>query len=74
MDRKSTDERRMLRCVISSCEWTYEPIFGPQESLELIKMHVEYEHRKPVAQVPATRTPTECVPSGINMVLDQTLC
>ena len=72
MDRKSIDERRMLRCVISSCEWTYEPIFGPQESLELIKMHVEYEHRRPVAQVPAKTTPTECVPSGINMVLDQT--
>ncbi len=48
MDEQNNDQT--LRCVIPECNWTYRCSFKSEESLALIRMHMEYAHPSPNVQ------------------------
>lgn len=54
MNQVHSNEGDVFRCIIPECNWTYPCSFGPQESLELIKLHLGYSHSKPNSQSAAT--------------------
>ena len=54
---KQTSDEHVIKCVVSDCSWSYSCRFGSQESMQIIKMHLEYDHRPPESQTTKNRLP-----------------
>ena len=70
MDPNQATEAKKILCVVPGCLWTYESIFGPQESMEILKMHMDHAHKQPEVRAAAGRA-VKFVPPSIDVGVDQ---
>ena len=48
----------MLKCPITGCKWDYPSVFGPEQSFQLINIHISQEHvATSVPVVPPAKAP-----------------
>ena len=51
----SDHKEHTIKCVVSDCSWSYPCRFGFEESMQIIKMHLEHDHRPPESQTDKNR-------------------
>ena len=51
----SDHKEHTIKCVVSDCSWSYPSRFGFEESMQIIKMHLEHDHRPPESQTDKNR-------------------
>ncbi|MEL6802241.1 MAG: DDE-type integrase/transposase/recombinase, partial [Bacteroidota bacterium] len=68
--KSTADQLKILKCVVPECQWRYECIFGPQESMELLKMHMDHAHKQPMQAASAGQA-VKFIPPSIDLGVDQ---